>query len=508
MKLQFSPTGTIASYERMNYEYAHALAEFIDNSTHSAKLNINRLRQTNPNYVLKVDITYEPNAGLQNRGYFEIQDNACGMTKAQLERALIIGKPPEIIGRSRYGMGMKTAAMWMGKRITIRTKALGETQEYEVILDLKKFSDGDFDLPFREIEKKDKNLSYTIIKVELLEQVPYGRAIGAIKKQLESIYRMDTRNGSLSLSWNGIKISWDDTDWTFIPSEDGSGEYKKDFEFEITRSDKTKKKVYGWVGVLLDGARTKSGFSALSCDRVIIGYPKAWKPESIFGDYESNNLINQRITGEIHFDDFDVTHTKDAFKWYLDEYTLICDKLEEICSGYMNKAITFQKRGGNKKQATNQQKQEALDDIKKEAESTQIKDAVATKGELIDPQLVDKATKAAVKKISSNSSPKITLTVSKDLTAKLYTHEGEITGCYLSIATHEQNVVSIIVNESHPAFPDSSDMEVLTSWYRMCLFDGIAEFWCELKQGKIFPNSVREYKDILYRARMNFREQE
>ena len=500
MKLQFSDTGTLASYKRMNYEYAHALAEFIDNSTHAAKIRLKDLKKANPDYKLKVEITFEPKQGLEGRGYLEVQDNACGMTKAALERALIIGKPPEIIGRSRYGMGMKTAAVWMGNRITIRTKALGETTEYEVTLDLSKIGSGDFNLPLKEIKKKDESLSYTIIRVELLDQIPYGRSIGMIKKQLASIYRMDTRESSLALSWNGAEVAWDDSEWNFIKAEDGNGEYRKDINFEITRSDGLKRKVYGWVGVLLDGARTKAGFSALSGDRVIIGYPDAWKPESIFGENATNNLINQRLTGEIHLDDFEVTHTKDAFKWQLDEYGLIDEALEKSCDEYTHKAATYEKRGGNKKPATDQQKQEALDDVKKEAESTQIIDAVNARADLINPELVDKATDIAVKKISAAKEPKIIITFANNFVAKLFTHEGEITASYLQIATNTPGCVSILVNEAHPAFPGDGNMDGLRAWYRMCLFDGIAEYQCQKMAGEIKPNTVRELKDMLYKS--------
>jgi len=500
MKLQFSNTGTIASYKRMKYEYAHALAEFIDNSTHAAKIRGTDLKKNNPNYKLKVDITYEPKGGLEGRGYLEVQDNACGMTKSVLENALVIGQPPKIVGRSRYGMGMKTAAVWMGNRITIRTKALGELKESEVILDLSKIAAGDFDLAFREIDKKDPSLCYTIIRVELLDQIPYGRAIGTIKKQLASIYRMDTRKDILSLFWNGEEIKWDDSEWVFLKAEDGQGVYKKDFSIEITRSDGVKKRASGWVGVLYIGGRIKAGFSTLSGDRVIEGYPEAWKPESIFGENASNNLVNQRLTGEIHFDDFDVSPTKDAFKWQLDEYGLICEELEKACADYVVKT-DYEKRQGNKSNpASHQQKQEAVLDVKKEAESTVIADAIATKSDLVSPELVDKATTAAVNKVSQSREPVFSITFASNFIAQLFTHEGEVTGTYLQIATNTPGIVKILVNEAHPAFPGSGSMDALRSWYRMCLFDGIAEYQCQKMTGEIKPNTVRELKDILYRA--------
>lgn len=502
MQLQFSGPGTIASYKRLNYEYAHALAEFIDNSTHASMNRVSDLKANDPNYKLKVDITFEPRGGLDEKGIFEIQDNACGMTREVLEDALVIGKPPSIIGRSRYGMGMKTAAIWMGNRITIITKPLGETTEYEVVLDLAKISSGNFDLPFREKEKKDRKLSYTIIRVELLDQIPVRRAIGSIKEQLKSIYRADTRENTLSLLWNAQEIAWDNDAWSFLPSEDGTGFYKKDFEFEITRSDNVIKKVNGWVGVLLDGKRIRSGFSILTGNRVVVGYPMAWKPESIFGDYGSNDLVNQRLTGEIHLNSFDVTHTKDAIKWSLDEYDLVCSKLKEVCANYIHTAKNYKKRD-YREEATDQQKQEALDDVKKEAESTQITDAIIAKGHIINPDLVDKATAAVAKKIADSKEPKFVVKYNNNLTVKVFIHRGEITASYLQISTNDPSAVSILVNETHPAFPDGKSMDALKAWYRMCLFDGIAEYLCQQMTGEIRPNSVREFKDNMYKAQVD-----
>jgi hypothetical protein len=72
------------------------------------------------------------------------------MSYTDLERALHIAMPPaNRTGRSRYGMGMKTAAFWIGKKWRIQTKKLGETQAHEVTIDVDKI-----------ISSKDMNVSY------------------------------------------------------------------------------------------------------------------------------------------------------------------------------------------------------------------------------------------------------------------------------------------------------------------------------------------------------------
>lgn len=59
-----------------------------------------------------------------------------------------------------------------------------------------------------------------------------------------------------------------------------------------------------------------------------MGWPDSWRPERIFGQ-QRNDLLNQRLVGEIHLDEFEVTHTKDGIQWYGDEEEQVEKKLEE-----------------------------------------------------------------------------------------------------------------------------------------------------------------------------------
>src|SRR5439155_10278246 len=57
-----------------------------------------------------------------------------------------------------------------------------------------------------------------------------------------------------------------------------------------------------------------------------------YRPERIFG-IDRNDLINQRLYGELNLDDFPVNHLKDDFLWdeWGDEFD---DKLQGICIEY------------------------------------------------------------------------------------------------------------------------------------------------------------------------------
>jgi hypothetical protein len=85
--------------------------------------------------------------------------------------------------------------------------------------------------------------------------------------------------------------------------------YKKDFLFEVNG-----KPVLGWVGILKQGAggRVEAGFSVIQAKRVIHGWPEAWRPMAIYGPYGTNDLVNQRLVGELELDGFEVSHSNGA----------------------------------------------------------------------------------------------------------------------------------------------------------------------------------------------------
>src|ERR1700677_2903029 len=137
-------TETIRNYKRLNYELWYALAEFIDNSIQSYDSNREVLNadfeSTNENFNIR--IVFE-----KGSGQFRITDNAFGMDRDSLVAALIHGRVNPIHGsRNEFGMGMKTAACWLGSKWTLRTTALGNAYEYQIEYDVEGIANGDIDL--------------------------------------------------------------------------------------------------------------------------------------------------------------------------------------------------------------------------------------------------------------------------------------------------------------------------------------------------------------------------
>jgi hypothetical protein len=136
---------SISSYKRLAYTAWHAIAEFVDNSTQSYFNNQKLLDKASPKDLrpLTVEIEYD-----LEQDILRITDNAMGMSYSELQAALHIAHIPEIsTGRSKYGMGMKTAACWIGNYWVVKTKKLGETIEYTVEVDVERITSGNNNLP-------------------------------------------------------------------------------------------------------------------------------------------------------------------------------------------------------------------------------------------------------------------------------------------------------------------------------------------------------------------------
>src|SRR5215469_6437942 len=133
MKLELG-LDVLRSYKRLPYKPWHALAEFVDNSTQSYfnnRVPLDKAYETEGT-SLEVSIVYEKDGD----GLIRISDNAMGMSRDDLERAMHIGLQPAYTdGRSRYGLGMKMAACWFGQKWKVVTKKLGETTEYTIFID-------------------------------------------------------------------------------------------------------------------------------------------------------------------------------------------------------------------------------------------------------------------------------------------------------------------------------------------------------------------------------------
>src|SRR5437762_13666811 len=74
----------------------------------------------------------------------------------------------------------------------------------------------------------------------------------------------------------------------------------------------------GFAALREQASVASAGFSLFRRNRLIQGSgDEGYRPPAIFG--QSNSYAYQRLFGELHLEGFEVSHTKDGFKWQENE---------------------------------------------------------------------------------------------------------------------------------------------------------------------------------------------
>lgn len=484
----------ISSYKRLAYTPWHALAEFVDNSTQSYFDDQQTLDGVydSSGTSLTVSISYDRD---QSDGFLRVADNAMGMSLEELRNALHVARPPENTdGRSKYGMGLKTAACWIGNEWSVRTKKLGETREHTVTVKVEEIAAGNNELPYKCVDGKDVDLHYTIVEITQHNRKFQGRTLGKIRDFLRSMYREDFRNNILTLEWQGTELVWDDIDDKLLNAQDGKP-FKKEFNFEV--GDKP---VHGWVGILARGSRAEAGLSIIYCGRVIRGWPDSWRPSSLYGQIQgSNDLVNQRLVGEIHLDLFTVSHTKDDILWLGTQEEDVERGLLESCNDYKEMAKEYRKGTEDERGPSDAETETAIDELKRELSSPEMVDLV-TLEPIPEESVVVEAVTRITQSVVESRDETVKATVGT-LDVKIYVvSDLSPNDPYVTVeATHATEVI-IIVNMTHPHFLQLKGSEGVLNYLRHCTYDGIAEWQARSKAGRIDPNTIKLLKDKLLRV--------
>lgn len=483
---------SITSYKRLSYSAWHALAEFVDNSTQSyfnnqAALDAVFLARSEK---LEVDIVYDS----QGDGLIRISDNSIGMSYSELQDALYVAKTPVITsGRSKYGMGLKTAACWFGNVWTVRTKKLNETEEHFITVDVNRIARGDKRLDYVKTPNKDASQHYTVIEITKLNKKLSGRTLGKVKDFLSSMYREDFRNGVLSLKWQNNPLCWEEPE--FLTAPDGSV-YRKDFNFTVDG-----KSVHGWVGILKKGSRSDAGFSIIQSGRVIKGWPLSWRPHLLYGQLEgSNDLVNQRLVGEIHLDDFIVSHTKDDIQWIGDQEEEVEKLLYENAADFKEIAKTYRKASDDGRGPSAAETSVAIDELKRELFSDEMVDKISL---IIVPteEVVNTSIHLISESVSNRSQPAIEGMIGGGISFKLYIDsEMSPNDPYLAVEISTGANVIIIVNSAHPHWLQIKGSDGVLNYLKHCVYDGVAEWMASSKASRLDPNTIKLLKDQLLRV--------
>lgn len=486
----------LSSYRRLAYSPWHAIAEFVDNSTQSYfdhRQLLDTRMQAEEQKILSVAVVYD-----RHRGLLRVTDNAMGMSLEELDRALHIALPPTNPGgRSKYGLGMKTAACWMGNKWTITTKRLGEPVEHSVIVNVDGVVQRRANGVVYSNREKSPDLHYTIVEIVEMHRTFHGRTLGKIGQFLCSMYRSDLRAGRLELRWRDQILQWKSLEPELLVDREGNS-YRKHFEFAVDE-----KTVRGWVGVLDKGSRAKAGFSIFQADRVVKGWPDAWRPSSLYGQLQgSNDLVNQRLVGEVHLDGFEVSHTKDDILWRNDEEEEVEQKLREHCADYREFAKHRRKSKDDERGPSDLEVKAALEELERELGSPEMVDQINLVG-IPDAAAIDANNVKIIEGVVGSRTATLqgVIAGNPEISWKIFLEAMSPNDPYVVSDSAKARQITVIVNTAHPYWSTQlAGSESVLDYLRHCMYDSVAEWQARLRTSHVDAETVKLLKDQLLRV--------
>lgn len=338
--------------KHLNYKPWFALAEFVDNSLQSYLSNKDKLEKLHgKDFKLKVRIDIETS----NPARISIKDNAGGISQADFPRAFRPAAiPPDCSGLSEFGMGMKSAACWFSPEWHVRTKAIGENVERLVRFDIEKIVNDQIEELEITQTASEVDIHFTEIVLDKLHHVPIKKTLGKIKEHIADIYRVYIRDGFLELKIGDETLTYSEPSILKTPyvrePEGGSKTWKKEIEFDFGDGISVK----GFAALRDPGNYAKSGFALFRRGRLIQGSAdEGYRPPLIYG--QPGSFRSLRLFGELHLEGFDVSHTKDGFRWDENEQPFLELLKEHIDSEelpLLKQADAFRALASKKERAT------------------------------------------------------------------------------------------------------------------------------------------------------------
>jgi len=276
-----------------------------------------------PDYKLEIRMTVD-----WTERTITIVDNAAGINIENYERAFEPAHIPlDSTGLNEFGMGMKTASVWLADNWSVYTKALGESVERFTVFDLQRVTrENKEELIVTEIQKP-KNEHYTkIVMSNLSNQAPKPSQMDKIRRHLSSIYRKFIKNDEIRIYINDQQLLYPDYEILKAPyyknSDDIDIVWKKEINFELREY-----KARGFIAILKTMQQNANGIALLRRGRVI---EEKYYPHVICGQIGSPRY--KRIFGEIELDGFEISFNKNRFREEDDLYVFMEELKKELTS--------------------------------------------------------------------------------------------------------------------------------------------------------------------------------
>ncbi len=347
--------GALKLFRNLSFTLPYALGEFIDNSITSAIFHRSQLLDFyGSKYRLEIRIDWD-----EKNNLLTIQDNAGGIARVDINRALRVSVPPPKIdeGLSLHGVGMKAAAFWLGQTLEIETTSIQDQAHYSLRMDLDELETNNL-VEIRDLAFQSESVGSKIICRNLWRGMPTQRSINSLKVILPAIYRnfisnSDTGGPLLANIGGPVRIFLHGELLEYVqpallvspiwPKEGAPGRldpavrWHKSVKAELENG----KIVTGWVGLLEKLSRDQSGFVLSYRGKAISGATPsekessdsevmargAYRPRQIFG--QRGSAVDLSLVGEFDVSAFGKSITTDSVVWSDDEESEFLNLIEK-----------------------------------------------------------------------------------------------------------------------------------------------------------------------------------
>ena len=211
-------------------------------------------------------------------------------------------------------MGMKSASCWFSPRWHVRTKALGEPIERTVRFDIERIVNDQIEELEIQEAPADPGAHFTEIVLDDLHHVPVKKTVAKIKEHLTDIFRVFVRQGILELKLGDELLVYEEPPVLVVPYVRDPGAGPKTWRKEINFDLGGGMLVSGFAALRDPGNYARAGFSLFRRQRLIEGSgEEGYRPPLIFG--QPGSFRSLRLFGELHLKGFEISHTKDGFRW-------------------------------------------------------------------------------------------------------------------------------------------------------------------------------------------------
>lgn len=322
--------------ESFPYTVKGALCEYIDNALEAFK---NNKKNGIKNLSDKLDITIDI-----NKDRIVIDDNGVGIATSEIQRAMKPGHNPGKQSLSEFGIGMKAASFWLGKKWSLESYPIGDDDPYKIEFDLESLlasNSEEVELQGISSLEKDSGVKITLEKLNsTIEHKQAKRTWEEIQETYQLFTSRETPKPILNLIFKYDNKTFEKKDFSelIVANEplifpeckfkDGKlytvGKaitWKKEINFKFDR-----KTIHGFISLGKESSQTSNpGLRLFRFGRLIKGMEmNPYRPSDLVGT--ANKAAPSRFYAELHLDGQAISNSKGEFVF--DEYLFI-EKLKE-----------------------------------------------------------------------------------------------------------------------------------------------------------------------------------